>query len=538
MKFWKLSTQALATLLSVVSLTLALGPADGDAVADPNSAVVKLTAETFKNFMEENPLVLAEFFAPWCGYCKLLAPEFVKAADGLNETHPNIKLAQIDCTEEEQLCGEFGIRGYPTLKVFRGDSSEEYDGPREASGITDYMIKQSLPAVQVPATFEELTTVIEGEKKPFVIEVNAPADSIFESVASTLRNDHLFISVSDKSIVKSLNKKLTNVNLGKKTTYLLVHPDQFDDVREFSGDLSKEALSAFVLSESIPYFGDINRETYMSYMSSPLPLAYYFYNTQEEREAIAADLSTLGKKYKGKINFVGLDATFFGKHAEIINMNPEIIPLFAIQDIQSNRKYGINQTEHPEGPDFATIQKFVEDFVEGKLSPIIKSEPLPTKEEQEANPVVKLVAHNHEEILGDVSKDVFVKYYAPWCGHCKKLAPVWEELGEIFNSNTGKSQVVIADIDHTANDVSVPVDIEGYPTLLLYPANGELDEKTGLRKPIIFNGVRDLDSLVEFIKTEGALKVDGNVLKNEGAEIVEDEEEKAKEEEAVEHDEL
>jgi protein disulfide-isomerase A1 len=537
MKFWKFSTLALATLLSVVSLTSALGPADGDAVADPNSAVVKLTTETFKNFMEENPLVLAEFFAPWCGYCKLLAPEFVKAADGLNETHPNIKLAQIDCTEEEQLCGEFGIRGYPTLKVFRGESNEDYAGPREASGISEYMIKQSLPSVQQPATIEELTTIIEGEKKPFVIGVNAPADSIFESVASTLRNDYDFISVSDKAIVKALDKKLTNVNLGKKTTYLLVHPDQFDDVRELSGDLSKEDLYAFVQAESIPYFGDINRETYMSYMSSPLPLAYYFYNNQEERDAIAADLSTLGKKYKGKINFVGLDATFFGKHAEVINMNPEIIPLFAIQDIQSNKKYGIDQTEHPEGPNFATIEKFVQDFVAGNLTPITKSEPLPTKEEQEANPVVKLVAHNHQEILEDVSKDIFVKYYAPWCGHCKKLAPVWEELGEIFHSNSGKSEVIIADIDHTANDVAVPVDIEGYPTLLLYPANGELDEKTGLRKPIVFSGVRDLDSLVEFIKTEGALKVDGNVLKNQEDDDVEEEDEEEKEE-SVEHDEL
>ena len=88
----------------------------GDAVADPNSAVVKLTSENFASFIEENPLILAEFFAPWCGYCKMLGPEYSKAADSLNESHPKIKLAQIDCTEDEALCMEHGIRGYPTLK--------------------------------------------------------------------------------------------------------------------------------------------------------------------------------------------------------------------------------------------------------------------------------------------------------------------------------------------------------------------------------------------------------------------------------------
>lgn len=61
MQFWKYSTSALATLLAVVSITNASGPADGEAIADPNSAVVKLTTDNFATFLEENPLVLTEF---------------------------------------------------------------------------------------------------------------------------------------------------------------------------------------------------------------------------------------------------------------------------------------------------------------------------------------------------------------------------------------------------------------------------------------------------------------------------------------------
>ena len=81
------------------------------------------------------------------------------------------------------------------------------------------------------------------------------------------------------------------------------------------------------------------------------------------------------KKYRGKLNIVGLDANLYGRHAEAISMDPEIVPLFAIQQIVENKKYGINQTEHPDGPSFKVIEKFVADFFDNKVEPIIKSEP-------------------------------------------------------------------------------------------------------------------------------------------------------------------
>ncbi|KAL6450413.1 LOW QUALITY PROTEIN: PDI1 Protein disulfide-isomerase [Candida maltosa Xu316] len=545
MKFWKYSTNVLATLLAVVSLTQAGGPTDGDAVADPNSAVVKLTSENFASFIEENPLVLTEFFAPWCGYCKMLGPEFSKAADSLNESYPKIKLAQIDCTEDEALCME---HGYPTLKIIRdGDNkaAEDYQGPREAEGIVEFMIKQSLPAVITHESFADLNSFIDEQSKPFVLQINPTAEgnATFIKVANQKRKDYNFVSVEDKKIIKELGKKFKNSDItGKKPSYLIVQPDQFDDVAKFDAKktLDVESLTEFIQVEAVPYFGEINQNTYMTYMTSPLPIAYYFYKTPEQRDAIAEDLTKLGKKYRGKLNIVGLDASLYGRHAEVINMDPEIVPLFSIHHIADNKKYGVNQTEYPEGPSFDVIEKFVEDYFEDKLKPIIKSEPLPTEEEKSANPVVKLVAHNYDEILKQLDKDVFVKYYAPWCGHCKKLAPIWEELAEVFGSNKEDANVVVADIDHTNNDVDVPYNIEGYPTLLMYPANGKIDKKTGLREPIVFSGARDLDSLIAFIKDKGALGVDGVELKaklQEAKEAQEDEEDEAEAEAAKEAEE-
>ncbi|GBC08909.1 hypothetical protein RclHR1_08490003 [Rhizophagus clarus] len=447
------------------------------------SDVISLTKDTFKTVVEPEKLILVEFFAPWCGHCKALAPEYEEAATTLKAE--NIKLANVDCTAETELCAEHEVKGYPTLKVFKDGKASEYNGGRKANLIVNYMKKQALPA-RTDVNIENFDTFKDSDDKVVIgfFGVDDQKEfNIFSEISEELRDDFIFGVTGQQEVITKAEVKLPSVVLYKK----------FDEGKNvFEGNFTKEELISFIKKNSIPLLAEIGPENYASYVDSGLPLAFIFYDDEEQRTKLGKDIEPVAKEHKGKVNFVYIDATKFGQHAENINLK-QTWPAFGISLPDENLKFPFDQSKEITTE---AIKDFVDKFVKGELSPSIKSESIP---ENNDGPVYVLVADNFEKVVYNDTKDVLVEFYAPWCGHCKKLAPTYEKLGEAYKNV--KDKILIAKMDSTENDLppKAKFQVAGFPTIKLFKA---VDNEI-----VDYSGDRSYESLVEFLDKNAHNKV-------------------------------
>ncbi|XP_010522374.1 PREDICTED: protein disulfide-isomerase 2-3-like [Tarenaya hassleriana] len=128
------------TLITLFSISFAFFDL-GSALYGPSSPVVQLTPSNFKSkVVNSNGVVLVEFFAPWCGHCQALTPTWEKVANILKGV---ATVAAIDADAHKSIAQEYGIKGFPTIKVFvPGKAPIDYQGARDAKPIAEFALQQ------------------------------------------------------------------------------------------------------------------------------------------------------------------------------------------------------------------------------------------------------------------------------------------------------------------------------------------------------------------------------------------------------------
>jgi protein disulfide-isomerase A6 len=118
--------------------------------------------------------------------------------------------------------------------------------------------------------------------------------------------------------------------------------------------------------------------------------------------------------------------------------------------------------------------------------------------------VLDLIPDNFDKVVLKSGKPTLVEFFAPWCGHCKNLAPVYEELGLAFEHAKDKVQIAKVDAD-SERDLGKRFNVQGFPTLKFF--DGKSD------KPVDYNGGRDLESLSSFITEKTGVRSKKQVAK-------------------------
>ncbi|GAB1300751.1 Protein disulfide-isomerase A2 [Apodemus speciosus] len=463
----------------------------GDEVPKEDGILV-LNNRTLSLALKDHSALMVEFYAPWCGHCKALAPEYSKAAALLAAESAAVTLAKVDGPAEPELTKEFGVVGYPTLKFFQNGNRtnpEEYVGPKKAEGIAEWLRRRVGPSA---TRLEDEEGVQALMAKWDVVVIGFFQDLQEEDVATflALARDALDMTFGLTDQPQLFEK----FGLTKDTVVLF---KKFDEGRaDFPVDketgLDLGDLSRFLVTHSMHLVTEFNSQTSPKIFAARIlnHLLLFVNQTLAQHRELLTDFREAAPPFRGQVLFVTVNVATDNSHVlNYFGLKAEEAPTLRLINVETTKKYA------PTGVmaiTAASVAAFCQAVLHGEIKHYLLSQEIPPDWDQ--RPVKTLVGENFEQVAFDETKNVFVKFYAPWCSHCKEMAPAWEALAEKYRD---REDIVIAELDATANELEA-FSVHGYPTLKFFPAGPD-------RKVIEYKSTRDLETFSKFLDNGGAL---------------------------------
>ncbi|CAK6971756.1 protein disulfide-isomerase A2 [Scomber scombrus] len=470
--------------------------------------VMVLHSVNFDRALSENQYLLVEFYAPWCGHCKQLEPVYAEAAGKLKEEGSAIRLAKVDAIEEKEIAGEFIIESFPSLKLFlNGDRKETVDftGKRTAEGMVQWLKRRTGPGAAVLDTVESAAD--------FIDDHNISVVGFFESLESEVAKvfTEVMMDMTDTEFAVTASPEVFQKYEVKSDTVVVFK--KFDDGRDdfvVTGEMDKSNVTAFIKQNSlelvIPFSDEVADKIFTSNIF--LHCLLFINSTVESQTALVEEVRTVAKEFKGKMLFITIDVTGEMDHVlRYFGVSKDEVPTLRIINMQTSKKFSIASEDISAN----SLRQLCQEVVGGTAKPYYRTEEIP--EDWNKGPVKVLVGKNFGSVALDETKNVFVEFYAPWCGHCKQLTPIWEQLGEKYADH---DDIIIAKMDATANELD-SIDIQGFPTLKYFPAGG--------KEVIDYTAKRDLETMSKFLDDGGVLPEKQSDEQEDDDEYDEDDEE-------------
>ena len=333
--------------------------------------VLHLTAENFDEAVQEHAFLVVEFFAKWCSHCQKLAPEWEQAATTLKgdttATTYGITLAAVDATVHASLAKKFGVQGFPTIKIFEGHSvvnPSPYDGPRQAAGIVQFLLKRAAPASRELASEEEAASLLEAGG--VIVVYTGEGDGWWLGLATTKRDAVHWCHTTNEAVMQTFNVEPGTITMLK----------DFEETSiAYKGDIgpsNSDKIAAFVDYHRSPVAFLIKKGDQealrLVFEPDKKPNLFLFTNRMDkglEAFAVAA------QDVRGKMVSARLHDSDFGDSFKHFGLEEFIgdssLPKILIEDRKNDKKYLLEGDVNE-----ASIERFISLFEEGNLEPMGK----------------------------------------------------------------------------------------------------------------------------------------------------------------------
>ncbi len=403
-------------------------------------------------------------------------------------------MSKVDATEEKDLAEKFGVDGWPKFKLFREGRVFDYKGSPEKANIVAYMREQHRSPSEEKSNVFAIKNHMDRNEATVIGFFESKSSDLFEefmAAANEMRGTLRFMHTFDKSAAKEFGVEVDTVSVFLPEIFSSPNEDKVKSLTKKSA--TAKEIDTFIRKNSAPLVGQRTKRNLFKYAERPLVVVYYDVNYDhqyvKDTQHIRDKVVEVAKKYgsSGLKFAISSDEEFESeiKTFGFAESNADVY--VACFSEKQKFRMEVNEDEDFEAE---TLTKFVEDLLANKLSPYMKSQPVPQEQE---GPVLEMVADNYDTEIHKVNKDAVVFFHAPWCGHCKEFKPVYEEIAkEVMAVN---KNIVFAKMDATANDIPYMFpSIRGYPAIFFVKASDKFE-------PVQYSGDRSIDHVTEWIST-------------------------------------